>query len=82
MAKKYSHCKSITFKNDNNIFLKIGNNKVSTMISEVFSRETIGNIILSKLNNYMIENIRSGSMIVEELILNQPREEYANIMAA
>jgi|GEM_PF-3186769 len=82
MAKKYSPCKSITFKNDNNIVLKIGNNKVSTMISEVFSRETIGNIILSKLNNDMIENIRSGSMIVEELILNQPREEYANIMAA
>ena len=82
MAKKYSPCKSITFKNDNNIVLKIGNNKVSTMISELFSRETIGNIILSKLNNDMIENIRSGSMIVEELILNQPREEYANIMAA
>ena len=56
MAKKYSPCKSITFKNDNNIVLKIGNNKVSTMISEVFSRETIGNIILSKLNNDLSSN--------------------------
>ena len=82
MANKYSTCKSITFTSDHDIVIKIGDNKVSTIISEVLPRETIGNLILSKLNDSIIESIKSGNMIIEELIFNQPSEEYANLMVA